>query len=221
MVTLIRKSTFAGLIALILILTLAAPVLADKAIVSVPDLQTIIMPTNDVNMAAVSGSNHDWNPISKQSTYINGAGLVGPEVGKHAPDFTLKNLKGEDVALSSLRGKAIVLNFWVVTCIGCTDELPVIEEVHKTWADRQLVVLTVNVEEKAALVQSFVDSHKYTFSVLLDSKGEVKSTYNVANWPRTFFIDTEGIIRNIKVGSFANKAEIENILSSLYVESSY
>lgn len=147
---------------------------------------------------------------------------VGPEVGKRAPDFTLKNLQGADVTLNSYRGKLVMVNFWAVTCGPCVAELPDVEAVYKSWG-RPLAVLAVNAGESAATVQTFIDSAKYTFSVLLDSNKEARAAYmgndeTKWNWPRTFFIDTTGIIRNIKIGAFdskTGKAEIESILNTL------
>jgi peroxiredoxin len=138
----------------------------------------------------------------------------GIEVGKRAFDFTLKNLQDANVSLRSHLGKVVMVNFWAVTCGPCVAELPYIEELYKARSG-QLVVLAINEGETKATVQSFITSTNYTFPVLLDSGATARSIYNVTNWPQTFFIDSTGVIRNIKVGPFANKAEIETILSSM------
>ncbi len=51
--------------------------------------------------------------------------------------------------------------------------------------------------------------------MLYDSAGEAKNLYNITMWPTTFFIDKNGIIKKIQVGSFENQAQIENILSTM------
>src|SRR6185503_6629876 len=48
-------------------------------------------------------------------------------VGAPAPDFTLKNLSGESVTLSALRGQVVLINFWATWCIPCRDEMPAIQ----------------------------------------------------------------------------------------------
>lgn len=138
----------------------------------------------------------------------------GIEVGKRAFNFTLKNLQGADVSLISQRGKVVMVNFWAVTCGPCIAELPYIEELYKARSG-QLAVLAINEGETKATVQSFINSTNYTLTVLLDTEATARSIYNVTSWPVTFFIDSTGVIKQIKVGSFANKAEIETILSSM------
>jgi peroxiredoxin/ribosomal protein L40E len=140
---------------------------------------------------------------------------VGYEVGNRAPDFTLEDLGGNNVVLSSFKGQKIVMvNFWAVTCGSCVAELPAIEEVYQARSGT-VEVLAVNAGETKTAVQSFIDGTSYNFTVLLDSEGVARAAFNVPNWPRTFFIDKTGIIKNIKIGQFANKAEIDTILNSI------
>ncbi len=139
---------------------------------------------------------------------------VGPEVGKRAPDFTLKNLAGDDVTLSSFKGKIVMVNFWATTCAPCVAELPYIEAVYKDRAG-SVVVLAVNAGESEAIVQSFIDDSNFTFPVLLDLNSVARVAYNVSSWPKTFFIDTTGIIREIEPLNFTNRAEIDTILNTL------
>ncbi len=140
---------------------------------------------------------------------------IGYEVGNRAPDFTLKDLDENSVTLSSFKGsKVVLLNFWAVGCIPCKDELPYIEEVHQVRSST-VKVLAVNAGEGKGDVQSFIDSKNYTFTVLLDLSKDARSRYNITDWPWTFFIDKAGIIREIKHGPFASKAEIDTILNSI------
>jgi len=140
---------------------------------------------------------------------------VGYEVGNRAPNFTLKDLDGNSVTLSSFKGKKLVMvNFWAVTCASCVAELPDFEEVYQARSSA-VEVLAVNAAgEDKVDVQAFIENEGYTFTVLLDSEGTVKSAYNVPSWPRTFFIDKEGIIKNIKIGQIS-KTEINTILNGM------
>ena len=140
-----------------------------------------------------------------------------PAPGKTAPDFELQSLEGETVSLESLRGKYVMLNFWATWCGPCRVEMPYFEDIHRDpeWSDRGLVILAVNLGEPAELVQSFMDAFGLTFTVLLDSQHEVGMLYNARLIPTTYFLDKDGIIKDIKIGSFRDKAEIEQILSDL------
>jgi peroxiredoxin len=140
---------------------------------------------------------------------------VGPEVGKLAPDFTLPNLKGEKVTLSSLRGKIVIVNFWETSCPACAEETPYIQAVFDGWPSDKLQILAVSVGERAAFVKSFLDTRGLTLPALLDSDGAVSNIYKIPSYPTTFFINPDGVIKEIKKGRFTSQFEIEAILKSL------
>jgi peroxiredoxin len=140
---------------------------------------------------------------------------VGPEIGKLAPDFTLLNLKGENVTLSSLRGKIVILNFWLTSCSACDEETPYIQAIYDRWPHNNLEILAVNAGEREAFVQSFIGSRGLTFPALLDSDEAVSNMYKISTIPMTFFINPDGVIKGIKKGRFTSEFEIEAILKSL------
>jgi len=140
---------------------------------------------------------------------------VGTQVGNRAPDFTLKNLDGQNVTLSSFRGKIVVVNFWGIFCDPCKKELPFFQAISDNRSAGSLKILAINVGEGDNTVRSFINGEGYTFTVLLDSKKEVNTLYDVNYYPTTFFINAEGIIKERKEGYFQSRTEIENILNSL------
>jgi peroxiredoxin/ribosomal protein L40E len=143
----------------------------------------------------------------------------GYEVGNRAPDFTVEDLDGNSITLSSFKGqKIVVLNFWALTCSSCVAELPDFEAIHQARSST-VKVLAVNAGESKSDVQTFIDSKNYTFTVLLDLDKEARYAYMGSNtsewnWPRTFFIDKEGIIKNIKIGQIT-KNEMDTILNGM------
>ncbi|MGB8706760.1 MAG: redoxin domain-containing protein [Dehalococcoidia bacterium] len=142
---------------------------------------------------------------------------VGTQVGNRAPDFSLQDLSGKDVKLSDFRGKIVMINFWAIWCIPCKDELPYMQAVSDNWSGKGVVVLpiAVNTSERLDTVGEYITQNSYTFQVLWDAKGQAESLYSVSTLPTTFFIDREGIIKKIQVGSFDDQASIESILNSL------
>jgi len=140
---------------------------------------------------------------------------VGPEVGKLAPDFTLTTLKGEQVSLSQFRGKIVMVNFWQSTCSNCGEEMPYLQAIYNKWPHDKLEILAVSIGEKAAFVQSFVETRGLTFPALLDSDEAVSEIYQISRFPTTFFVNADGIIKEIKTGAFTSQSEIEAILKSL------
>ena len=140
---------------------------------------------------------------------------IGPEIGKRAPDFTLPTLDGKELSLSQFRGKTVMINFWQSSCSNCASEMPDIQAVFDKWSRDDLEILAVSVGERAAFVQSFVDSRGLTFPALLDLDEAVKDIYQISHFPTTFFINADGIVSEIKQGSFTSEPEIERILKSL------
>ena len=136
----------------------------------------------------------------------------GPEIGKLAPDFTLKGLDGQEVTLSSLRGKAVLLNFWASWCGPCRIEMPFLQEIYEKWTGGRLVLLAVNLQEDPTKVREFVEDGGYSFPILLTTGNEVPVAYNIRGIPATFFIDADGVIRDIKIGAFLGIGDIESRL---------
>jgi peroxiredoxin len=140
---------------------------------------------------------------------------VGPEVGKLAPDFTLPTLDGGELSLSQFHGKIVMINFWQSSCSNCKEEMPQLQAIYNKWPHDKLEILAVNIGEKAAFAQSFVETRGLTFPVLLDSDEAVSDIYQISRFPTTFFVNADGIIKEIKTSTFTSQSEIENVLNSL------
>lgn len=140
----------------------------------------------------------------------------GPEVGKRAPDFTLKDIDGRTVKLSDFRGKIVILKFWVDSQ-SARNEMPVLQEFYKNWKGEEFALLAVNWKQTPEEVQKFVTDRELTFTVLLDEQGEVAAKYRVSpsTYPVTFFINSDGIIKEKRDAAFKNTIQIESILKSM------
>ena len=118
----------------------------------------------------------------------------GEEV-KGTPDFTLKDLKGQAVTLSSFKGKIVFLNFWATWCPPCKKEMPSIEKLHKKYGGEDFVVLAVAIDTKGEkLVRPYIENKGYTFTVLLDPAGSVSDDFDVYGVPMTYIIGRDGAI---------------------------
>ncbi len=140
-----------------------------------------------------------------------------PAPGKLAPAFELENLAGEPVSLADYRGRPVMLNFWASGCGPCQMEMPVFEWLarNEDWQAEDIVILAVNQGESPALVSQFVAVFGITFPVLLDKNYAVSIAYNVRFLPTTYFIDKDGIIREIKIGAIISTADLEARLNDL------
>jgi len=123
-----------------------------------------------------------------------------PMVGYLAPDFTLPDLQGKPVTLSSLRGKPVIINFWDTPCPACRQEMPALQEFYGQNKDR-VYFLAVDIGESPLVVSRFVQQGGYTFPVLLDGDAKVTQSYGLRYTPTAFAIDAQGYIREIQVGA--------------------
>jgi thiol-disulfide isomerase/thioredoxin len=141
--------------------------------------------------------------------------VTGNRIGNQAINFQLEDLNGRTVSLSEIRGNPVILNFWATWCGPCRSEMPLLQQIHETWKDRGLILLEIDIQESAAAVQKFMIDNNLTLTTLLDNDGRVTNLYGISAIPTTFFIDKDGIIRQIVRGAFPNKELIESQLSKI------
>jgi peroxiredoxin len=133
-----------------------------------------------------------------------------------APDFTLQSMDGNFVSLSDFRGRPVMLTFWRINCSACQFQLPFTQELFDKWSSDSLVVLTINISDRAADIKDYMTSRKATYPVLLDTQGEVTQSYGLLGVPTTFFIDAEGFIKAYQVGAFQNENAMETAISKAF-----
>lgn len=127
-----------------------------------------------------------------------------------APDFTAKTFDGKDVALSDLRGKIVIIDFWATWCGPCRKTMPLLDRFYKDIMSKQqgqeylgddVVVYGLNVWERGgtAGVKPFIEKAGYSFPILLTAN-DVASRYGVTGIPTMFVIDKEGRVAYKHVG---------------------
>jgi len=118
-----------------------------------------------------------------------------------APEFTLKDLQGQEVRLTDLRGKVILLNFWATWCLPCQWEMPEMDKLYQTFKDQGFMVLAVALDaEGAQTVAPFVTARQLTYPVLLDTELKAARQYRLPGPPSTFLIDRQGALIGIALG---------------------
>ncbi len=111
-----------------------------------------------------------------------------------APDFTLKDLKGRELSLSSLKGKVVLLNFWATWCPPCKAEMPSLNRLYNDMAAHGIEIIAVSADISIDDVKKYVAKKNYDFRIVFDSDGTVYKKYKVFSLPTTFIIDRDGII---------------------------
>lgn len=138
--------------------------------------------------------------------------------GKLASNFTLKDLKGDTISLSSFRGKVVFLNIWATWCPPCREEMPSIEELYEKFRnDKDFVVLAVSQDTGGfKAVAPYVEKNGLNFTVLLDPQNKVGEEYDVSGIPETFIIDRDGRIVAHHLGPYDwSSGEMRSALEEL------
>ena len=130
-----------------------------------------------------------------------------PAAGKLFPSISLKNLSGEDVDFSALRGKPMVVNFWFSTCEPCKREFPaLLDAAANTQGD--ITFVGVNPQDTAVAAQDFVNeyaSESNDFIYVRDPDGELLTKLGVGTFPMTLFVDAGGVIVSQHAGEITAK----------------
>jgi len=147
-------------------------------------------------------------------------GIPAPQVGFSAPEIVLQNSDGEEVMLSELRGQVVMVNFWASWCGPCTKEMPSMQSVYDEYHNLGFEILAVNTtyQDRISDADIFIEVNQLDFPILFDLTGEVSNDYNLYSTPMSFFIDKEGVIRNIIPGGPISKASLINNIETLLQE---
>jgi peroxiredoxin len=166
-------------------------------------------------VTAVFGS--AWIFFSREPAGATSSTLTeAPFVGHLAPDFTLNSLDGETITISDYAGKPVVLNYWATWCPPCRIEMPHLQQASEEYGGR-VVFLGINQAESEQLIRDFRDEYALTYPLLLDPNLTAHNLYSVLNLPTTIFIDAQGVVREVVVGT-VNAAVLQDRLLQLLDE---
>lgn len=135
---------------------------------------------------------------------------------KQAPDFTLEDVNGRPVQLSSFRGKVVLLNFWATWCRPCAIEVPWFVEFERSYRGRGLVVLGVSLDEEGwEAVKPFAREHGVNYRLLMGDDKVASAFGGVDSLPTTFLIDRDGRIAATHSGLVSRQVYEAGIRSAL------
>ncbi len=135
-----------------------------------------------------------------------------------APDFTVIDRNGDQVTLSSKKGKPVIVNFWASWCGPCKMEMPDFDAAYKKYGEEvefMMVNLTDGRQETMEKATKFIRNSGYQFPVYFDTEGEAAYIYQTVSIPRTLFVDKDGNAEVIYVGMISSdilETQIEKLL---------
>jgi len=93
--------------------------------------------------------------------------------------------------------------------------MPYLQETYEEWSSKGLVMLAINMGESPFTVKQFVQAYNLNLPALIDIQGDAAHKYNIISIPTSFFVDSDGIIREKIIGAFPNKGAIEQHLDKI------
>jgi len=118
-----------------------------------------------------------------------------------APQATFTTLSGEKIALDSLRGKVVLINFWATSCPGCIHEMPELVKTYRKFETRGFETIAVAMSyDPLEYVRQFSEKNQLPFKVALDQDGSAAQAFGARVTPTTFIVDKQGQIVQRIVG---------------------
>jgi thiol-disulfide isomerase/thioredoxin len=152
-------------------------------------------------------------------------GTSGGAIGNCAPEFagTQEWINSDPLAMESLRGKVVLIDFWTYTCINCIRTLPFLQTWHERYTDEGLVIIGVHTpefefEKVYDNVVNATEDMGVAWPVVQDNNFTVWSSYSNRYWPAKYLIDKDGVIqyRHFGEGRYAEtEQEIRRLLEDV------
>ena len=149
-------------------------------------------------------------------------------VGKPAPDFVLEDLAGKTIALSSLKGKPLLINFWATWCGPCKIETPWLVELQNEYASKGFEIIGISTEgddlqpgdkeglarDKAAIAK-FVKEYHMQYPVLVNGDSLASAYGGLDAMPTSVYVNPQGKVVAMQLG-ITSKDDMEvNIKKTL------
>ena len=140
----------------------------------------------------------------------------GQLVGATAPDFELQTLDGSNLKLSSLRGEAVLLNFWATWCGPCKIEMPWFVELQKQYGPQGFQIIGVAMDDASNEdIAKFAKDMGVNYPILLGRESVGQSYGGVGVLPTSFFLDRSGKIIAREFGLQSRSVFVDHIKQAL------
>lgn len=137
------------------------------------------------------------------------------KMGSPAPDFTIPDMAGNKVTLSSFKGKYVFIDFWASWCSPCIAQIPHLKEINDQFKDKNFLLLAVSLDSKLEGWEKAVKKHELTWLNVSNLKGwgePVAGLYGVRYLPSNVLIDPAGNVIAYDLYGDALKAKLTELI---------
>ena len=132
-----------------------------------------------------------------------------------APKFSLTDLSGQKLDLSSYRGRVVLLDFWATWCGPCRTEIPRFVDLQSKYQDQGLQIIGISLDDDPKPVRVFYQQFKMNYPVAIGDANLAERYGGILGLPVTFLIDRDGRIYAKHVGE-TDVSIIEHEIKSLF-----
>lgn len=134
--------------------------------------------------------------------------VTAEHVGDMSPSCTLAELDGTVVHnLEELQGKVVYVDFWASWCPPCVRSFPFLSQLDHDLKDQGLQVIGINLDEKIADAETFLEKFPVDFTIALDADKQCAKDFGVIAMPSSYLIDRKGVIRHVHQGFRSDEAK--------------
>jgi thiol-disulfide isomerase/thioredoxin len=152
-----------------------------------------------MNMSSPKSLTPSWALIAVAISFVLSNLSAAPvKVGDLFP--TLGRFQLEGALPEKLEGKVVLVDFWASWCGPCKKSFPVLNDLHKTYQERGLVILAVSVDKDRAAMEAFLKKMPASFSIVRDAGQKLVAAASVAAMPSSFLLDGHGRVRFLHTG---------------------
>lgn len=135
-----------------------------------------------------------------------------------APEFSLTDLRGNEISLSDYEGKVVFLNFWATWCPPCRAEIPGFVEVYEKYKNKGMQIIGISLDIAGVdKVLNFVKEYKINYPVAMETRELIRDYEPGRAIPVTIIIDQNGKIRHKHIG-YMDKGTLERYFLKLEEE---
>ena len=132
-----------------------------------------------------------------------------------APEFSLTDLSGRKLELSSYRGKVVILDFWATWCEPCRTEIPRLADLQNKYRDRGLQIIGISLDDEPKAVRAFYQQFNMNYPVAVGDANLAERYGGILGLPVNFVISRDGRIYAKHAGE-VDISLIEQDINSLF-----